>query len=173
MTSLRRFSAAFALAALASVCVPFVVTPIIIMATGKRLAGMGIGVPLGIMVGWFIFPFVAWRPFRAVHLLAPPIVGLAAFAGLMVLPEHWLTSRHGDMYGIFGAMINFALCALAAYGGLTWSRNILLRAGTDCSQKELGRLDRAAVEFVKTVGPRLGRLWRTRRSRDEPDGDAT
>jgi hypothetical protein len=88
MTSLRRFGAAFALAAVASVCVPFVVTPIIIMATGERLAGMAMGVPLGIMAGWCIFPFVAWRPFRAVHLLALPIVGLAAFAGLT-----WLRNR--------------------------------------------------------------------------------
>lgn len=127
MTSLPRFGAAFALAAVASVCVPFVVTPIMINATGGREAGMAIGVPLGIMVGWFIFPFVAWRPFRAVHLLAPPIVGLVAFAGLTVLPEHWLTSHDGDRNGVFAAMINFALCSLAMYAGLTWLRNMRLR----------------------------------------------
>lgn len=127
VTSLWRFGAAFALAAVASVCIPFVITPIIIMETGNRALGMGIGVPIGIMVAWFIFPFVAWRPFRAVHLLAPPIVSVAAFAGLAVLPEHWLTRPQGDMYGIFGGMINYALCALAAYAVLTWSRNMLLR----------------------------------------------
>jgi hypothetical protein len=168
-TSLGRFGAAFAIAAAASVCLPFLVTPIIIMATGVREQGMAIGVSLGIMVGWFIFPFVAWRPFRAVHLLALPIVALAAFAGLTILPEHWLTSPDGDRNGIFGAMINYGLCVLAVYGGLTWSRNILLRAGSDSSQKELSLLDRPAVEFVKTVRPRFGRLWRTLRSRGKPD----
>jgi hypothetical protein len=162
-TSLRRFGAAFALASIASVAVPFVITPIIIMATGERLAGMGIGVPLGIIVGWLIFPFVAWRPFRAVHLLALPIVGVAAVAGLMVLPEHWLTSDSRDDYGIFGAMINYGLCALAGYGGLTWLRNKLLRGGTDLF----------SVEFVKALGPRFGRVWRILRSRDEPDRGVT
>jgi hypothetical protein len=135
MTSLGRFGFAFALAALASVCVPFVVTPIIINATGVREAGMAMGVPLGIIVGWFIFPFVAWRPFRAVHLLALPIGALAALAGLIVLPEHWLTSHDGDRNGIYGAMINMALGSLVLYGGLTWSRNMLLRTRADGSKK--------------------------------------
>jgi hypothetical protein len=135
MTSLLRFGSAFALAALASVCLPFVVTPIIINATGVREAGMAMGVPLGIIVGWFIFPFVAWRPFRAVHLLALPIGALAALAGLIVLPEHWLTSHDGDRNGIYGAMINMALGSLVLYGGLTWSRNMLLRTRADGSKK--------------------------------------
>jgi hypothetical protein len=135
VTSLRRFGFAFALAALASVCVPFVVTPIIINATGGREAGMAMGVPLGIIVGWFIFPFVAWRPFRALHLLALPIGALAALAGAIVLPEHWLTSHDGDRNGIYGAMINMALGSLVLYGGLTWSRNMLLRTRADGSKK--------------------------------------
>ena len=168
-TSLGRFGAAFAIAAVASVCIPLFVIPIIIMATGKREAGIGIGVSLGVMAGWFIFPFVAWRPFRAVQLLALPFGFLAAFAGFTILPEHWLTGPDGDRFGMSGALINYVLCVLAVYGGLTWLRNRRLHAGTDSPQKKLSLLDRPAIEFVKTVRPRLGRLWRALRSRGKPD----
>lgn len=172
-TTLRRFGAAIALAAVASVSLPFLITPILIMATGVRLQGMAIGVPLGLMVGWSIFPFVAWKPFRPLQLLALPIVAVAALAGLTILPEHWLTSPDGDRYGIFGAMINFAVCVLAVYGGLTWSRNVLLRADTDSPPEALSLLNRMAVAFVRGVRPRLGRLWRNPWRRRRPDGDAT
>lgn len=171
-TSLGRFSAAFAIAAVASVCIPLLAIPIIIGATGKREAGIGIGVSIGIMAGWFIFPLVAWRPFRAVQLLALPMGFLAALAGFTILPEHWLTGSNGDRFGMSGALINYVLCVLAVYGGLTWLRNRRLHASTDSPQK-LSLLDRPAVEFVRTVRPGLGRLWRTLRSRGKLDGDAT
>lgn len=45
-TSLTRFSASFVAAALASVVLPFLIAPLAIIATGERLAGMGLGVLL-------------------------------------------------------------------------------------------------------------------------------
>lgn len=138
-TSLGRFGAAFTTAAVASVCLPFAITPILITWTGQRELGMVIGVFVGMMAGWCLFPFIAWRPFRAVHLLALPLVAVIAAAGVAVLPEHWLTSVEGDRNGMFGAMINVAICALIGYGGLTWWRNSRVRAGAGESARGLSQ----------------------------------
>jgi len=129
VTSAGQFGIAFAIAAVASMCLPFVITPMLIAVTGRREAGMAIGVPIGILLGWLVFPWIAWRPFRAVHLLAVPLVVGFVLAGFTLLPEHWLTSREGDRNGVYGAMINVALVALVGYGALTWARNMLARAG--------------------------------------------
>ena len=123
VTTAWQFGMAFGIAAVTSACLPFVITPIVIAATGRREAGMAVGVPVGIMLGWLIFPFIAWRPVRAVHLLALPLAVLFVVAGFTVLPEHWVTSRESDRNGLFGGIINVALCALAGYGVLTWARN--------------------------------------------------
>ena len=129
VTSAGRFGMAFAIAAVASAILPFVITPVFIAATGRREAGMAAGVPIGILLGWLIFPWIAWRPFRAAHLLAIPLVVGLVVAGFTLLPEHWLTTREGDRNGVYGALMNVALCALAGYGVLTWIRNALADAG--------------------------------------------
>ncbi len=123
VTSAGQFGIAFAIAAIASAILPFAITPMLVAATGQREAGMAIGVPAGIMLGWLLFPFLAWRPVRAAHLVALPFVILFVMAGFTLLPEHWLTSREGDRYGIYGAMLNVALVALVGYAVLTWLRN--------------------------------------------------
>jgi hypothetical protein len=124
-TSLIRFSVSLVAAALASIVVPFLITPFSIIATGERLAGMGMGVIAGIILGWCLFPVIAWRPFRAAHLLAVFGVSAVAFTALLFLPENWVTTPHDD-YGIYAAMISYGLIAIAAYGILTWCRNLLL-----------------------------------------------
>lgn len=129
VTTTWRFGMAFGMAAVASAGLPYAVTPIIIAATGRREAGMAIGVPAGIMLGWLLFPFLAWRPVRAIHLLALPLAVLFVVAGFTLLPQHWLTSRESDRNGLQGTILNVTLCALAGYGALTWVRNLSLRAG--------------------------------------------
>ena len=131
VTTARQFGLAFAIAAAASVCIPFVLTPIIINATGRREAGMGLGIPVGMLLGWFIFPFIAWRPFRFVHLLALPVVLFLVMAVLAFLPEHWLVGEERDRYGLYTLFANVMLCALVGYGAMTWIRNIMVvRSGT-------------------------------------------
>jgi hypothetical protein len=135
VTTALRFGLSFAVATAASVCIPFVLTSIIINATGDREKGMGFGIPVGIMLGWFVFPLIAWRPFRFVHLLALPVVLLLVAGGLALLPNHWLISEERDRYGLYTLIINVMLCALVGYGALTWIRNILLlRAGVGVPQ---------------------------------------
>jgi hypothetical protein len=143
------------MAALASIVVPFLITPFTIMAAGERLAGMGIGVILGIILGWCLFPIIAWRPFRAAHVLAVIGVSAVALAALVFLPEDWVTTPRDD-YGIYAAMISYGLIAMAAYGILTWCRNLLLF-----------RLNGAPLD----VGQVATRAWRIVRGRDERDGD--
>jgi hypothetical protein len=150
-TSLTRFSASFVVAALASVVLPFLITPLVIMASGERLAGMGIGVLLGITLGWCLFPVMAWRPFRAAHVLAVIAISAVAFAALVLLPQDWVTTPRDD-YGIYAAMISFGLTALAAYGTLTWLRNLLL-----------SRLNGAPLDVPQIAT----RAWRIIRGRDE------
>jgi hypothetical protein len=134
VTTARQFGLAFAIATAASVCIPFVLTSIIINATGVREKGMGFGIPIGIMLGWLIFPVIAWKPFRFVHLLALPVVLLLVAAALALLPDHWLIGEERDRYGLYTLIVNVMLCALVGYGALTWIRNILLlRAGTGVS----------------------------------------
>ena len=128
-TSAWQFAMAFMLSAVASAILPFLITPVVIAATGRREAGMALGVPMGLMLGWLLFPLIAWRPLRAVHLLALPFVAMLVVAAVALLPEHWLTSREGDMYGVYGAILNVMLGALVGYGALTWIRNIVVRAG--------------------------------------------
>ena len=131
VTTARQFGLAFAIAAAASVCIPFVLTPIIINVSGRREMGMGFGIPVGILLGWFIFPFIAWRPFRFVHLLALPVVLVLVIAVLAVLPDHWLMSEERDRYGLYTLIANVMLCALVGYGAMTWIRNIMAaRSGT-------------------------------------------
>ena len=126
ITTTRQFGLAFAIAAAASACIPFVLTSIIISATGIREKGMGIGIPVGILLGWFIFPFIAWRPFRFVHLLALPGVLLLVVACLALLPDHWVMNEERDRYGLYTLIANVMLCALVGYGAMMWIRNILL-----------------------------------------------
>ena len=104
---------------------------------------MGIGASLGVMAGWLVFPFVAWRPFRAVQLLALPAGFLAAFVGFTILPEHWLRAPDGESTGLPGAVVNYLLCFFAVYGGLTWTRNRRLRADAP-PRKEPSHQDRSA-----------------------------
>jgi hypothetical protein len=129
MTTARQFAMAFAFAAAASVCIPFALTSIIINATGRREMGMGFGIPVGILLGWSIFPFIAWRPFHLAHLLALPVVLLVVIAGITILPDHWLIREERDRYGLYTLIVNAMLCALVAYGALTWARNIHIGAG--------------------------------------------
>lgn len=84
---------------------------------------MPVGMPVGTILGRLISPFLAWRPVRAVHLIAPPLVVLFGVAGFTMLPKHWVTSRASDRNGVIGRIINVALCALAGNGVLTWARN--------------------------------------------------
>jgi hypothetical protein len=134
ITTARQFGLAFGIALVASVCIPLVLMSIINYATGNGEKGMGFGLPVGILLGWFIFPFIAWRPFRFVHLLALPGVLLLVVACLALLPDHWVMSEERDRYGLFTLIANVMLCALVGYGAMTWIRNILLlRAGPGVS----------------------------------------
>ena len=54
--SAGRFGVAFVISAAASAILPFLVTPVVIAATGRREAGMALGVPIGLIVGWLLFP---------------------------------------------------------------------------------------------------------------------
>ena len=134
MTTTLRFGIAFAVAASASSYFPFVITPFIITLTGSREAGMATGVPIGIMVGWLAFPLIAWRPIRVTQLLNLPIVVLLTFVGFTILPDHWILDREADRNGLAGAILNVMLCALVAYGGLTWIRNRVMATGAGISR---------------------------------------
>lgn len=130
-TSARQFVVAFVISAATSAILPFLITPVIISASGHREAGMALGVPTGLVLAWLLFPLIAWRPLRALHLLALPFVAALVVAALAFLPEHWLTSREGDMYGVHGATCNVMISALVGYGALTWIRNSVVRAGAN------------------------------------------
>ena len=134
VTTRLRFGIALAVSAIASSYLPFLSTPFIITLTGNREAGMAMGVPIGIMVGWLAFPLIAWRPIRATQLLNLPIVVLLVFAGFTILPEHWILDREADRNGLAGAILNVMLCALVAYGGLTWIRNRVMATGAGISR---------------------------------------
>lgn len=107
------------------------------------------------MLGWCLFPVIAWRPFRAAYMLAVIGISAGAVAALALLPEDWVTTPRDD-YGIYAAMISYGLIALAAYGILTWFRNLLL-----------SRLNGAPLDVCHAAT----RAWRIIRGRDEPDGD--
>ena len=134
VTTRLRFGIALAVSAIASSYLPFLITPFIITLTGNREAGMAMGVPIGIMVGWLAFPLIAWRPIRATQLLNLPIVVLLVFVGFTILPEHWILDREADRNGLVGAIVNVMLCAIAVYGMLTWVRNRVMVTSTGLSR---------------------------------------
>ena len=130
VTTARQFGLSFAIAAAASVVIPFVLTSIIITATGNREKGMGFGIPVGILLGWLIFPMIAWKPFRFVHLLALLVVLVLVAAALTLLPDHWLIGEERDRYGLYTLLMNVMLAALVGFGAVTLIRNIMVRAGS-------------------------------------------